>query len=76
VQAVLPVGLGQRAGDGFRVPGIAVPDDQVAEAVAEPADRYRDILARILSGLLVLLAPRMAECGPDVELFGMVAPGK
>jgi hypothetical protein len=46
-----------------------------AEA-AEPADRYRDVLARILSGLLVLLAPRMAGSGPDVELFGMVAPGK
>jgi hypothetical protein len=28
-----------------------------AEAAAEPADRYRGILARILSGLLVLLAP-------------------
>ena len=25
-----------------------------AEAAAEPADRYRDILARILTGLLVL----------------------
>jgi hypothetical protein len=43
---------------------------------AQPADRYRDVLARILSGLLVLLAARMAGCGPDVELFGMVAPGK
>lgn len=31
-QVVLPVGLGQRAGDGdgFRLPGIAVPGDQVA----------------------------------------------
>jgi AcrR family transcriptional regulator len=43
-----------------------------AEAAAEPADRYRDILARILSGLL--LTP--AGAGPDVELFGMVAPGE
>jgi hypothetical protein len=43
-----------------------------AEAAAEPADRYRDILARILSGLL--LSP--AGSGPDVELFGMVPPGQ
>ncbi len=64
-----------------------------AEAAAEPADRYRDILARILSGLLVLVGrdgelraqgrgalrevgTRTRSAGPDVELFGMVAPGK
>jgi hypothetical protein len=34
--------------------------------------RYRDILARILSGLF--LSP--AGSGPDVELFGMVPPGQ
>jgi AcrR family transcriptional regulator len=45
-----------------------------AEA-AEPADRYRDVLARILSGLLVLLAPgwRAASSGPRWP-YGRRAP--